>query len=326
MPAPPRNPSQPDKRQLILLFRQALAMNAPLDRVEAKLERLLERNDVTQRVERHHDQVTIKRLQDRLPKSVRYGALVLPVGFIGLGLLLVGNAALPIGRSYWRQAVTGPSQLTLPVPRSALQTGNRLVLGQTISSSRPAASQTEPAGQSTGPEVITQDLDYTNLANWFGGLELPELASDQPDAASQTYVLEIPDLDINRAEVVVGGTDLNNSLIQYPGTADPGQSGAPVIFGHSTLRQFYNPDRSNPQRYISVFSTIMTLDNGAEIKVTKDGVTYRYQVVDKFEVQPEDVFILTQSYDQEQLKLVTCVPEGTYLRRGVVVANLVRET
>jgi sortase (surface protein transpeptidase) len=39
-------------------------------------------------------------------------------------------------------------------------------------------------------------------------------------------------------------------------------------------------------------------------------------------VKPEDVFILEQNYEEKTLKLVTCVPEGTYLRRGVITATL----
>lgn len=68
----------------------------------------------------------------------------------------------------------------------------------------------------------------------------------------------------------------------------------------------------------------MTLKAGDEIFVTYDGVKYRYLVQEKTEVQPEDVYILTQHYDVRQLKLVTCTPEGTYLRRGVVTAQLVQ--
>jgi sortase A len=65
------------------------------------------------------------------------------------------------------------------------------------------------------------------------------------------------------------------------------------------------------------------LQNGDEIIVDFDGITYKYVVTDKFEVKPEDVYILEQRYDNKELKLVTCVPEGTFLRRGVIVAQLV---
>jgi len=46
-------------------------------------------------------------------------------------------------------------------------------------------------------------------------------------------------------------------------------------------------------------------------------------VTDKTDVKPEDTYILAQQYDNRKLKLVTCVPEGTYLRRGVITAELV---
>ena len=66
----------------------------------------------------------------------------------------------------------------------------------------------------------------------------------------------------------------------------------------------------------------MTLAPGDEIKIRYDGVTYNYRVIDKIEVKPEDIQILEQKYSGGYPKLVTCVPEGTYLRRGVVIAEL----
>jgi sortase A len=66
----------------------------------------------------------------------------------------------------------------------------------------------------------------------------------------------------------------------------------------------------------------MTLEDGDEILVDFDGIRYQYLVKQKLEVKPEDVYILGQRYNSRDLKLVTCVPEGTYLRRGVIVAQL----
>jgi len=42
------------------------------------------------------------------------------------------------------------------------------------------------------------------------------------------------------------------------------------------------------------------------------------------EVEPEDLSILEQRFDDSYLTLVTCVPPGTYLRRLVVRARLVK--
>jgi len=47
-------------------------------------------------------------------------------------------------------------------------------------------------------------------------------------------------------------------------------------------------------------------------------------VIKIVETLPEDVSILEQYYDGEYLSLITCVPPGTYLRRLVVRAKLVR--
>jgi LPXTG-site transpeptidase (sortase) family protein len=66
----------------------------------------------------------------------------------------------------------------------------------------------------------------------------------------------------------------------------------------------------------------MTLKIGDEIIVRDDAITYTYKVTSKTEVKPTDVFILDQDQTSRQLKLVTCVPEGTTLRRGVVTAVL----
>ena len=67
----------------------------------------------------------------------------------------------------------------------------------------------------------------------------------------------------------------------------------------------------------------MTMKTGDRIFVDYDGIKYTYEVKDKVEVSSEDLFILEQQYSGRELKLITCVPEGTSLRRGVVVAQLV---
>ena len=66
----------------------------------------------------------------------------------------------------------------------------------------------------------------------------------------------------------------------------------------------------------------MTLEGGDEIRIYRDGVTFTYRVIDKFEVKPQDVQVLIERYDGRFLKLITCTPEGTYFRRGVVLAQM----
>ena len=53
-------------------------------------------------------------------------------------------------------------------------------------------------------------------------------------------------------------------------------------------------------------------------------MSFVYEVEDYFEVKPEEIDILEQHFDRQTLSLVTCVPPGTYLRRGILRARLVK--
>ncbi len=158
-------------------------------------------------------------------------------------------------------------------------------------------------------------VDYSKPSSWFP--EAPKL-SIRPSKITH-YALSIPKLKIINATVEIGGDDLNQELIHYPGTALPGQYGNGVIFGHSVLPQFFNP-----KNYKTIFSPLPTLKEGDEVFVEFDGVIYRYVVIKMVEVAPSDITVLEQHYDGEYLSLITCVPPGTYLRRLVVKCKLVK--
>jgi LPXTG-site transpeptidase (sortase) family protein len=169
--------------------------------------------------------------------------------------------------------------------------------------------------------VIDEQLNYSNLSNWFSEVETSIITLK--DKNQSEYILEIPKLNIFKAKVAVNDENLSKSLVQYQGTPSPGGFGAPIIFGHSSLRQFYNPDIENKSRYSSLFSTIMTLEKNDKIFLIKNGVCYTYRVTFKENVKPDDRYILSQRYDLKYLKLVTCTPEGTFLMRGIVSAQLI---
>jgi sortase A len=166
------------------------------------------------------------------------------------------------------------------------------------------------------PQILgsNQNQDYTKPENWF-----PQVGYSRPRESKIThYTISIPKLNIKDAVVEIGGIDLSQALIHYPQTALPGEVGATVIFGHSILPQFYNPSN-----YLSIFSLIPTLNQGDEIFLKFDGITYTYRVIDKVEVKPTNLTVLDQPYDNEYLRLITCTPPGTYLRRGVITAALI---
>jgi len=164
------------------------------------------------------------------------------------------------------------------------------------------------------PEMINTTLDYTDSNLWF-----PQQAtSGKTQLIDSTYTLSINTLGIDGALVKNDHNDLKQSLIHYPGTAMPGDLGNTVIFGHSVLPQFFNPEN-----YISIFSTLHTLVEGDTIELVYDGATYTYQIYDMYEVMPDDLSPLAQSFDARRLTLITCTPPGTYLRRLIVRAELI---
>ena len=158
--------------------------------------------------------------------------------------------------------------------------------------------------------------DLTLASNWFEGGAKKEDFTKLGNI--DYYTLSIPKFKIENAKVSVGGEDLSENLIQYPGTALPGRMGNTVIFGHSTLPQLYKPD--NP---LSAFNFVPQIKKGAEILINYDGMTYRYVVRETMEVLPTQIEVLAQRYDKYELTLITCVPLGTYLRRFVTRAELV---
>lgn len=150
--------------------------------------------------------------------------------------------------------------------------------------------------------IKNEKADYTKASNWF-----PEakLLSTIEASKVQFYTLTVPKLRIDRAIVSIGGEDLSKNLVQYPGTALPGKNGNAVIFGHSVLPIFYNPNN-----YMAIFSTLPTLKEGDQIFVEYDGVSYDYRVEELFEIYPSDIQILEQNPVDSFLTLVTCTPPG----------------
>lgn len=299
------------REELIKIYRYGLAHGLSLEQLEKKVARLYERSLVAGAESEVVAQKLTQNWIETVPAVVRYASWIIPGALVIVGLGLLSVAVLPIVSNLIRSPYLQASPLAAPIPAEDVLDVVPIVV---------ATSQSNEVYSS--PTMLDIQLDYTNLSNWFESPQ-PELAST--DVSGDAYYIDIPKLNIEQARVEVGGTNLNKNLIQYPGTSEPGQLGSPVIFGHSVLRQFYNPSVKNPKRYNSIFSTIMTLKNGDEIFITYQGIKYTYIVRDKTEVKPEDTFILAQNYDAQLLKLVTCTPEGTYLRRGVITAQLVNQ-
>lgn len=154
--------------------------------------------------------------------------------------------------------------------------------------------------------------DYTDARNWY-----PKLTASSQKAKVDSYLISIPKLKIENAEVSTKDYDLSRHLIQYFGSSIPGEKGTAIIFGHSTLPQLFDP-----KNYKAIFATLHTIKVGDEIFTKIDGAIYKYTIFSINITNPEDTNIFSQSYDNSYLTLVTCTPPGTVWKRLVIRANL----
>jgi len=167
--------------------------------------------------------------------------------------------------------------------------------------------------------LITQGIssltsNYSDARNWY-----PKNASDTIIGAKvDSYLLSIPKLKIENAKVSTRDYNLDQHLVQYFGTAIPGEPGTAVIFGHSTLPSWFDP-----KNYKAIFATLHTIKVGDEINATIGKISYKYKIFAIVITTPEDTNILSQSYDNSYLTIVTCTPPGTIWKRLIVRAALV---
>jgi LPXTG-site transpeptidase (sortase) family protein len=312
------SPASVPKEKVVHLYRRALEEDIPLEMLHQKIHHFLQRNSLSTQMEEQADLEQQKLLKMSTPLFSRIFLKVVPAFCIITGIFLLGNAIFPIASYYLFQTSEYQSgRMLSPIPPRDVLEAQAPLISQVKAETQPFQEE-----EDIQPTLLTGELDFTNLSNWFPDATVQAGLSQ---AKVEEYRLDIPELNIENAIVKIGGTNLDRSLIQYPGTAAPGDPGAGVIFGHSVLRQFYNPSIKNPRRYFSIFSKIMTLKPGDKIYITYNNVQYTYRVKGKTVVKPEDIYILNQQYDVHDLKLVTCVPEGTLQSRGVVIAELVAD-
>jgi sortase A len=249
-------------------------------------------------------------------KFLRHFAHIIPNVLVVVGATAVTVVMLPF-ISYQVSLASQPSVgIISPIPEAELDSMRNLAQAHLKNMLKTSTSPVQ-AHQESGP-IVVDNIDYTKVDNWFPGASKPVQFGDRPKV--NNYTISIPKIKVENMEVEIGGNDLDEHLIHYDGTALPGQYGNPVIFGHSILPIF-----NNPKNYMSVFTMLPTLKKNDEIKVDYDGISYKYLVESYHEVAPEDIEVLEQRYDRRTITLITCVPPGTYLRRGVIQARLVED-
>jgi len=138
--------------------------------------------------------------------------------------------------------------------------------------------------------------------------------STSPEVIIPKINLEIPlDFSVKSTSEAEVETALENGIVHYPTTVLPGQQGNTAFFGHSSNNIF------NPGKYKFAFVLLHELVPGDTFYLTRDGVSYAYQVFDKRIVKPNEVSVLNPVAGKKATAtLITCDPPGTSINRLVV--------
>lgn len=130
------------------------------------------------------------------------------------------------------------------------------------------------------------------------------------------YFISIPKLNIENALVSTVDINTTKHLINYGDVNIPGKKGNALIFGHSSLPQFFNA-----KNYKTIFSNIYKLKNGDKIYATVDNSIYLYKVFKSVVVEASDTSPFKEDKNNSYITLVTCTPPGTIWKRLIVKAR-----
>jgi|AntRauTorckE6833_2_1112554.scaffolds.fasta_scaffold21611_2 sortase A len=109
---------------------------------------------------------------------------------------------------------------------------------------------------------------------------------------------------------------LEDGVLHYPTTAEPGEKGNSVFFGHSSNNIL------NRGKYKFAFVLLNQLEEGDTFMLEKDKTRYIYQVFDTRVVPPSDLSVLQPNDDHSSVAtLITCDPPGTAINRLVVTGK-----
>lgn len=152
----------------------------------------------------------------------------------------------------------------------------------------------------------------------------PIIVSSDSVAPTTTPEVIIPkinvEIPVDYTETSTNENDIENDLeqgvVHYPTTVDPGQDGNAAFFGHSSNNIF------NKGKYKFAFVLLHTLVIGDTFYLTYNDKVYVYKVISRTVVSPSDVGVLNSVAGQTATAtLITCDPPGTSLNRLIVVGQ-----
>lgn len=108
---------------------------------------------------------------------------------------------------------------------------------------------------------------------------------------------------------------LENGVVHYVTTPNPGEQGNSVVVGHSSNNIL------NSGKYKFAFVLLNKLEVGDTFSMTKNSKRYVYRIYEKKIVKPTDLSVLGKGEKDATVTLITCDPPGTSINRLIVVGE-----
>ena len=108
---------------------------------------------------------------------------------------------------------------------------------------------------------------------------------------------------------------LEDGVVHYAASPNPGETGNSVIVGHSSNNIL------NSGRYKFAFVLLNRLEADDTFFVHRDGIRYTYKVYKKEVVAPTDISVLGTQEKPNTMTLITCDPPGTSINRLIITAE-----
>lgn len=160
---------------------------------------------------------------------------------------------------------------------------------------------------------------YYQLRYLFTSQDSSNQSSDSASAQiSTTPMLTIPKIHVSTPIVFEPSIQeanvqkaLESGVVHYGNTANPGEVGNSVIFGHSSN------DWDKPGNYKFIFVLLEKLGVGDVYTIDYKGVRYEYQIYERRVILATDVGVVAPTAEPTST-LITCWPTGTSQKRLIV--------
>lgn len=177
--------------------------------------------------------------------------------------------------------------------------------------------------------IIKEEVKYAVLRGSLSNNDPDVKVKDKIVVSDNYFSIVIPKIGAN-SKVVKDVDPFNSNEYQLAlsrgvaharGSSVPGMGGNTFLFAHSS-NNFYNASRYN-----SVFYLLNKLEEKDVYYIAYDQKIYKYAVVKKDIISPENVNFLSSDLasvtEKETSVLMTCWPPGTAIKRLIVLGVLV---